>query len=142
TAAHLATVPVADGELGPAIEFRELRSTRHWSSSSTCVLCLGRPERHPEMLQEGAPLLVGLGRGHEADVQTLDRVDLVVVDLGEDDLLLEAERVVPLAVERLARDALEVARPGERDGDEAVEELPHAVPAEGDHRADGDPLAE
>src|SRR5690349_10299576 len=69
TAAHLATVPVADGELGPAIEFRELRSTRHWSSSSTCVLCLGRPERHPEMLQEGAPLLVGLGRGHEADVQ-------------------------------------------------------------------------
>ena len=39
--------------------------------------------------------------------QTL--IDLVVVDLGEDDVLLEAERVVAAAVEALRTDAAEVA---------------------------------
>ena len=62
----------------------------------------GRPEGHAEVLEERAPLFVGLRRRHEGDVHPLDDVDVVVVDLGEDDLLLEAERVVALAVEGLA----------------------------------------
>ena len=69
-------------------------------------------------------------------------VDPVVVDLGEDDLLLEAERVVALAVERLARDALKSRMRGSASVIEAVEELPHARAAQRDHRADGEALAE
>ena len=56
----------------------------------------------PRCLEQRAALVVGLGGGHDRDVHALDLVDLVEVDLGEDDLLLEAERVVAAAVERLA----------------------------------------
>src|ERR1700723_3475216 len=99
------------------------------------VAASGSPERHAELLQEGASLFVRLRSRHEADVEPLDRVDLVVVDLGEDDLLLEAERVVALAVEGLARDALEVARARQGEGQEAIEELPHPGAPESDDRA-------
>src|SRR5580700_2650147 len=137
--AHLAPVAVPRGELGLRIEFCELTGTRH---EFFPIPLSGRPERHAELLQESAPLFVGTRSRHEADVEPLDRVDLVVVDLGEDDLLLQAERVVALAVEGLAADALEVARARQGDRDQAVEELPHARAAQGDHRADGDALAE
>src|SRR5262249_25134066 len=66
------------------------------------------PKRHPQVGQERAALLVGLGGGDDGDVHSLDLVDLVVVDLGEDDLLSETQRVVPLAVKRLGGDALKV----------------------------------
>ena len=69
-------------------------------------------------------------------------VDLVVLDLGEDDLFLDADVVVAAAVERAARDAAEVAHARQRDGDEAVEELVHAHAAQRDHRADGHVLAD
>src|SRR5689334_10193833 len=98
---------------------------------------LCRPEGHSEVLEKSAALLVGFCRRDEAHVETLDHVDAVVIDLGEDDLLLEAERVVALAVEGLAGDTLEVTRAREREGDEAVEELPHPRAAQSDHRADG-----
>src|SRR5258708_35564378 len=83
---------------------------------------LRRTEGHPEVLEERTALLVGLCGGDEADVHSLDHVDAVVVDLGEDDLLLEAERVVALAVEGLARNTLEVARARKPERDEAVGE--------------------
>ena len=67
-------------------------------------------EKQPTMLHQRTPLFIGFRRRHERDVQTLDDVDAVVVDLGEDDLLLETERVVALTVEGLAGDAAEVAR--------------------------------
>ena len=69
-------------------------------------------------------------------------VDLVVVDLGEDQLLGDAERVVAPAVERVGRQAAEVADAGDGEADQPVEELPHAVAAQGDLGADGVALAE
>ena len=60
----------------------------------------------------------------------------------EDRLLLQAERVVAVAVELLGRQAPEVADAGQSERHETVEELPRAVTAEGDVRADGLTLAQ
>ena len=49
---------------------------------------------------------------------------------------------MPLPVELLARQAAEVADAGQREVDETVDELPRAVAAEGDVRADGLTLAQ
>jgi hypothetical protein len=48
-----------------------------------------------------ARLVVLLRRRHERDVQAVNLLDHVVVDLREDHLLLDAERVVATTVERL-----------------------------------------
>src|ERR1700733_11030289 len=112
------------------------------SSLSRKGLSLGSPEGHSEVLEQSSPLFVGGPRRHEADVEPLDDVDAVVVDLREDDLLAQTERVVALPVEGLARHAAEVARARERERDEAVEEFPHLRAAERHHRADGDARAE
>ena len=46
-------------------------------------------------------MVVGRGGGDDRDVHAADGVDLVVVDLGEDELLGDAERVVAATVERV-----------------------------------------
>src|SRR3954471_10870513 len=94
------------------------------------------PEGHPEVAQKRAPLLVVGGGGAEGDVHPLRLVELLEVDLREDDLLPNAERVVFTPVEGLGRYALEVAHAGEREVHEAVVELVHLIAAKGDHRPD------
>src|SRR6202020_546586 len=69
-------------------------------------------------------------------------LDLVELDLGEDGLVLDAERVVAAAVEGAGRDAAEIADAGQRGADQALEELIHDRAAEGDLGADLLPLAE
>src|SRR5438093_917306 len=91
-------------------------------------------ERHAEVREQRLALGVVAGARHHRDVQARDVLHRVVVDLGEDDLLADAERVVAAAVEALGRDALEVAHARQRDVDEAVEELPHPHAAQR-HRA-------
>ena len=56
----------------------------------------------PKRGEQRPRLVVGPGRRHDADVHALDLLDLRVVDLGEDQLVADAERVVAAAVERLA----------------------------------------
>src|SRR6185503_17756378 len=73
-----------------------------------------RGEGHAEELEQTLRLLVGLRRRHDADLQPAETVHLVVVDLGERDLLAQPEGVVAPAVERLAGDAAEVADAGQR----------------------------
>src|SRR5262249_18021676 len=51
-------------------------------------------EGEAERGQQRARLVVGFRRGGDGDVHAPELVDLVVVDLREDDLLLEAEAVV------------------------------------------------
>ena len=63
-------------------------------------------------------------------------------ELREDRVFLDAERVVAGAVETTVRNSAEVADTGKRGRDEAVGELPHAVAAERDLRADDHALAE
>src|SRR5438445_11337265 len=96
-----------------------------------------RAERHAEGAQQSARLLIRLRRRHDRDLHAAEAVDLVVVDLREHQLLLKSEREVPTAVEGAVRHALEVADARERDRDELLEEMPHALAAEGHLEADG-----
>src|SRR4029450_4552527 len=98
-------------------------------------------ERHPEGAQERQPLLVVRRRRRDRDVQAADTGDLVVVDLGEDDLLADSEREVAAAVHRARVQAAKVADARQGNRDQAVEELPHSRAAQGHARADGHPLA-
>src|SRR5258705_6700000 len=99
-------------------------------------------ERETEGSEQCPALVVGRARGDDGDVHPADGVDLVVIDLGKDQLLGDAEGVVPPAVEGVRVEATEVADPGDRDAHEAVVELPHAIAPQGDLGADRVALAE
>src|SRR3954467_15538563 len=98
-------------------------------------------EGHAERLEQRVGLGVGLRARRDRDVEAADRVDRVVVDLGEDDLLADAQVVVAAAVEGARGQAAEVADPGNRDGHEAVEELVRALAPQRDRQADRHLLA-
>src|SRR4029453_9010804 len=89
-----------------------------------------RLDREAERIEEGLALGIGAGGCDDRDVHAPRRVDLVVVDLREDELFGDSERVVPTAVERVGREAAEVADARDRQADQAIEELPHAVAAQ------------
>src|SRR5581483_9801741 len=94
-------------------------------------------EREAERPQERPCFVVGASGGADGDVHPSHGVDPVVVDLGKDQLLGHAERVVAVAVERVRRQSPEVTDTGDGDADQAVEELPHAGAAKRDLGADG-----
>src|SRR5690606_3688323 len=101
------------------------------------LLALGvAGERHLEATEQGTRLLVGLGGGADDDVHAPDLVDLVVVDLGEDDLLFEAEGIVATTVKAVRVHAPEVTHARQRDVDQPVQELVHAGTAQGHLAAD------
>src|SRR6059058_5338081 len=68
-------------------------------------------QRQAEGLEQRAGGLVGLGARRDRHVEAANLLDVVVVDLGEDELLAHAERVVAAAVERAGVEAAEVADP-------------------------------
>src|SRR5215217_4855175 len=90
------------------------------------------PEGESEGGEQRPALVVGLGAGHHGDVHAPDLLDLVVVDLREDQLLGQPEGEVAVAVEGPGVQATEVADAGQHDRDQPVQELPHAVAAQGD----------
>src|SRR5712691_7059873 len=61
------------------------------------------PEREVECGQQRARLVVGFRAGADRDVHSPDIGRLVVVDLGKDDVFLDADRVVAAAVEALRK---------------------------------------
>src|SRR6201998_1798698 len=87
-------------------------------------------EREVESLEQRSPHAIVAGRRGDGDVHAPHLIDLVVLDLGEDDLLLDPERVVAAAVEGARRDAAEITDARHCDVDQAVEELVHAPPAQ------------
>src|SRR5438309_9427264 len=99
-------------------------------------------EREAEGVEQGSPLGIGTGGGDDGDVHAPGGVDLVVVDLGEDELLGDAERVVAPAVERVGGKPAEVANAGDGQADQPVEELPHPVAAQRGLGPDGVALAQ
>src|SRR5690348_14196549 len=100
---------------------------RFWLRSFTASLAIGGslsvPEREAERGEQGARLVVRLRRRGDGDVHAPERVDLVVLDLGEDDLLADAQAVVAPAVEGAVRHAAEVADARHGDVHQPVEEL-------------------
>src|SRR6266702_1424025 len=135
-AAGAAAVVLAHPELRLALGLGDQRQLGHYPS------LLLVPERHPEVREKELGLLVRPGRGHEGDVHAPELVDLRVVDFREEDLVLEAQGVVPPAVEGARRHPAKVAHPREGHVEEPVAELVHAVPPQGHGGGDGHPLAE
>src|SRR6201996_3757079 len=66
-------------------------------------------ERHAERLEQRARRVVVLRSRYDRDVHTLQLFDLRIVDLREDQLIAQSERVVPAAIETLGRNSAEVA---------------------------------
>src|ERR1700675_5100988 len=66
-------------------------------------------EWHADACQKTPRLVVGAGCGHDRHFQPAELVDLVVVDLREDDLLAQAERVAATPVKTLRVDATQAA---------------------------------
>src|SRR5271166_5258274 len=88
------------------------------------------PEWEVERTQQGPRFRVALGRRADHDVEPKHGFGLVVVDLVENDVLLDAERVIAAPVERLRVEAAEVAHPRQRDRHQTIEELVHPGPTQ------------
>jgi hypothetical protein len=58
-------------------------------------------EGHTKALEQCASAVVVLGCRHDGDVHALNLVDLRVIDLGEDELIAQAQRIVATSVEAL-----------------------------------------
>src|ERR1700760_1727090 len=71
------------------------------SAFERLVVSVSLPEREIESGQQRPGLFVGLGRGADGDVHAAGFADLVEVDFRENDVLLDAERIVAAAVEAL-----------------------------------------
>src|SRR5262245_60010131 len=84
-------------------------------------------DRATEGFEQVFARLVVLRRRGDRDVHAPELVDLFVLDFREDDLFLDAQAVVATAVERTRVDATEVADARDRDRDETIEELVHAL---------------
>src|SRR3954453_11856119 len=99
-------------------------------------------EGQAERVQQRERLGVRVGGRGDRDVQAPDLIDLVVVDLREDDVLLDARVVVATAVEGLRVQAPEVTQARDGHGDQAVQELVGALVAQGDGETHRHPLAQ
>src|SRR5437868_9495208 len=110
-------------------------SSRNFSAS----LAMGLSsvlERKAKRAEQRARFLVGPRRRGDGDVHAADGIDLVVLNLGEDDLLFNAETVVAASVEGAVRHAAKVTDARDGDVHEPVEEVVHARPAQRHHTAD------
>src|ERR1700678_1300459 len=87
-------------------------------------------------------MLVVARRRGDGDVHATDLIDLVVLNLRENDLLLDAQAVVAAAVEGTGADAPEVPDARNRDAHETIEELVHAVATQRHLAADRLPVAD
>lgn len=56
---------------------------------------------HAQQLEEGKGFLIGSGRGHNDHIKTLDAADLIEGNFGKDDLLLDPQGKVPVAIKGL-----------------------------------------
>src|SRR5882757_1372612 len=96
------------------------------------------PEREVESLEQCSAVTVIDRRRRNRDVHAPDLINLVVLDLGENNLFLHAQAVVALAVERARRNAAEVTDAGHGNVDQPVKELVHASSTQCHLRADGE----
>src|SRR5688500_9678416 len=90
------------------------RSVISWPSGLLCRAVEGALDLQPlegeaQRVQERAPMLVAVRIGHDRDVHAPGAVHLVVVDLGEDQLLGHPDGVVAAPVERVGVQAPKVS---------------------------------
>src|SRR6476620_1949256 len=114
------------------------RSARFFSRfiSESFAMATSVSEREFKCGEKRFGFVVGLRGCGDTDVHATQRINLVVLDLGEDDLLFHTDVVVATAVERTTGHATEVAHAGQRNRDQAVQEFVHAGAAQGHHATD------
>src|SRR5579863_9887033 len=113
---------------------------RFFSRMSMFVLAMSYTlltERKIEGFQKRAPMFVVVRRRGDGYVHATNLIDLVVLNLGEDDLLFDAQAVIAAAVEGSGADAAKVPDAGNRNAHETIQKLVHAVAAQGHLAADG-----
>src|SRR6202048_1550538 len=96
-----------------------------WISAFERLVSVSLPEREIECGQQGSSLVVSARRGAYRDVHAPRLPGLVEVDFGENDVFLDAERVVAAAVEALRVQGAEAGHGRERDVHQAIDELVH-----------------
>src|SRR5712692_5137752 len=98
-------------------------------------------KRKPERLEQLAALLIVLRACRHGDIHALDLVHARVIDLRKHQLVLQSQGVIPTAVERILRQAAEVANARKHHVAQAVEKFVHVVAAQSHCAADGHALA-
>src|SRR6266540_2858588 len=126
SAAHGAAVIGANAELRLALCLGDERLLGHLDSSPRLA-----GEGHAEELEQALRLLVGLRRRHDADLQPAETIHLVIIDLGECQLLAKPHREIAAPVEGLCGHSAEVADARQRQRRQSIEEFPHPLAAEG-----------
>src|SRR5437763_15038807 len=94
-----------------------------WVSAFERLISFSLPEREIECGQQGTGLVVVGSRGAHSNVHAPRFPGLVEVDFGENDVLLDAERIIAATVKTLRVQAAEVPHAGQRDVHQAVDEL-------------------
>ena len=94
-------------------------------------------EGSAELGQQLFCFLISGGSGADADIHTTDLVHLVVLDFGEDQLLLQTEGIVAAAVKGVGVDTTEVTNAGQSHAEQTIQELIHLLAAQGNLNADG-----
>src|SRR5450756_486697 len=95
------------------------------------------PEGHAQELKQPPAFLIRLSRGADGHGHATDLVDLVILDLGPNELLPQTQAVVPTAIESIRRNAVKVTLAGEGNVHQPIQETPHTLATQGDHHADG-----
>src|SRR5712692_5841123 len=116
--------------------FTVARRFRSRLTSAVFAMVTSVLERELEGGKERTRFLVGLRCRGDGDVQAPQSVDLVVLDLGEDDLFLHAQVEIAAAVERARGNTAEVANARNRHRDQPVQEFVHPAAAQRHHAAD------
>src|SRR5712671_3761904 len=80
-----------------------------WVSAFERLVSVSLPEREIECGQQCSRFVVGPRRGAYRDVHTPRFPHLVEVDFGENDMFLDAERIVAAAIEALRVEAAEIS---------------------------------
>src|SRR6202034_264551 len=134
-----AAIPLANLELQLAFRLRDLTGSSH-ARRFSLRRALGT-EGHAQELQQLAPLLIAAGRRCDCDVHALDLVHARVINFREHQLVLQTQRVVPAAIERIRRQTLEIPHARENNRRKPVQKLVHPLATQRYHAPDGHALA-
>jgi len=104
--------------------FRTFFNSKHLFGEHLSSNNLGT-ERHAEVAEEGFGFGARLCGGDDGDGEAEHVFQVFIRSFGEDGVLFYADGDIPHIVDRLRREAAEVARARKRDMDELVEEVIH-----------------
>src|SRR6266571_392908 len=116
-----------------------IRARRSAMGSVTVLMKSGRlrngsrpvAERHSHFAQERFGFLVRSCRGDDSNIKSDVALDFIELDFRKNRLIGNSKRIVAVFVKTPRRHAAEIANPGERCFDEALEKFVHVLTAQG-----------